>query len=149
MRIEDEIKQEHFRNIYQKALINLIYTANWINSHSNRLLKQYGLSSQQFNVLRILRGQYPKPARVSLLQDRMMDKMSNASRLVEKLRQKGLVERKVCEQDRRAVDVVITVKGLDLLAEIDAVEGEFEKLLSKLDEKEAQTLNSLLDKIRT
>ena len=118
MRLEDEIKQKKFKDEYHKLVVNLIYTGNWAKQVNVVLLKKHNLTSQQFNILRILRGQYPGPASVNLLIDRMLDKMSNASRLVEKLRQKKLVERRENDADRQA-DVLITKKGLELLEEID------------------------------
>ena len=148
MEIGKEIKQTKFKNEHHKMLINILFTSNWLGAKHACSLKPYGISSQQFNLLRILRGQHPKPATVNLLIDRMLDKNSNASRLVEKLRVKKLVERATCEEDRRAVNVIITQKGLDLLAEIDKHEISFLKDLKNLSEKEAEQLNALLDKLR-
>lgn len=148
MEIGKEIKQSKFKNEYQKMLINILFTSNWLGSKHNEIIKPYGISTQQFNILRILRGQHPKPATVNLLIDRMLDKNSNASRLVEKLRVKKLVERAVCLDDRRAVNVIITQKGLDLLEELDKLDGGMIKELKNLSEKEATTLNQLLDKLR-
>src|SRR3954471_7054772 len=144
MEIGKEIKQSKFRNEHQKMLINILFTSGWLSSMHANTLKPYGISSQQFNLLRILRGQHPKPASVNLLIDRMLDKNSNASRLVEKLRLKKLVEPTVCPEDRRAVNVVITQKGLDLLNELDKEETSFIKELKNLSEKEAEQLNLLL-----
>ncbi len=148
LEIGKEIKQAKFKNEYQKMLINILFTGNWLSAKHALNLKPYGISSQQFNLLRILRGQHPKPASVNLLIDRMLDKNSNASRLVEKLRLKKLVERTICPEDRRAVNVMITQKGLDLLAELDKHELTFLKELKNLSEKEAETINLLLDKLR-
>jgi DNA-binding MarR family transcriptional regulator len=148
MEIGKEIKQNKFKNEYQKMLINILFTSNWLGSKHAVNLKPYGISSQQFNLLRILRGQHPKPASINLLIDRMLDKNSNASRLVEKLRIKKLVDRTQCPEDRRAVNVIITQKGLDLLAELDKQESGFLKELKNLTEKEAEIINTLLDKLR-
>ncbi len=148
MEIGKEIKQSKFKNEYQKMLINILFTSGWLSSKHSCNLKPFGISSQQFNLLRILRGQHPKPATVNLLIERMLDKNSNASRLVEKLRIKKLVERAVCPEDRRAVNVVITQKGLDLLEELDKQEGLFLKDLKNISENEAEQLNFLLDKLR-
>jgi len=148
MEIGKEIKQSKFKNEYQKMLINILFTGNWLAAKHAVNLRPYGISSQQFNLLRILRGQHPKPANINLLIDRMLDKSSNASRLVEKLRIKKLVERTQCPEDRRAVNVLITQKGLDLLAELDKQETGFLKELKNLSEKEAETINLLLDKLR-
>lgn len=149
MEIGKEIKQSKFRNEYHKMVVNILFTSSWLSSLHTTGLKPYGISTQQYNLLRILRGQHPKPATVNLLIDRMLDKSSNASRLVEKLRLKKLVERAVCPEDRRAVNVVITKKGLDLLQELDKLEQQFsEDFAAVLSEKEAQQLNTLLDRLR-
>jgi DNA-binding MarR family transcriptional regulator len=149
MELGKEIKQEKFASEYQKAVINILYTSNWLTYSHSKSLKKYGISPQQYNILRILKGQYPKAASVSLLIERMLDKMSNASRLVEKLKQKGLVERKECEQDRRQVDVLITKKGINLLEEMkeqfEKSEKEYAKAITK---EEARQLNLILDKLR-
>jgi DNA-binding MarR family transcriptional regulator len=149
MQIEKEIKQIKFKNEYQKLSVNLLFTGSWLSMKNQIHLKPFGLTYQQYNILRILRGQYPNPATVSLLIDRMLDKMSNASRLVEKLRQKKLVERRTCKNDRRAVDVIITLKGLDLLDEIEKHDNHWEKVFSALKVPEAKELNLLLDKLRS
>ena len=148
MRLEDEIKQKQFGSERQKLLVNLIFTGNWIKDINGQLLKPFGLTTQQYNILRILRGQHPKPASVNLLIDRMMDKMSNASRLVEKLRLKGFVERRECEADRRQADVVVTQEGLDLLKRIDVAMVAFEKRFEHISEEESRQVNQLLDKLR-
>ena len=144
MKIEDAIKQSKFRTMNEKALINVLFTANYFNLEQNRLLKDFDISVQQFNILRILRGQHPKPASVKLLMERMLDKTSNASRLVEKLHNKGLVNRKPCDFDRRQVDVLITDKGLEL---IEAASSSMDKMLSELciEEDQAAKLSELLD----
>jgi len=148
MKLEDEIKQNSFRNEYHKLAVNLIFTNSWLMSKIYELLDEYDLTPQQFNLLRILRGQYPKPASITLLKERMLDKMSDASRLVERLLAKGMVERKICPEDRRKVDVVITKKGLKLLEKIDKTDNEMDNYLKNLSEVEAKKLNELLDKLR-
>ena len=148
MELEKEIKQKKFRNPYEKAAVNILYTSSWLNYLLHVCLKQYHLTSQQYNILRILRGQHPRPASISLLIDRMLDKMSNVSRLVDKLELKGLVERKTCESDRRQVDVVISRKGLSILEILDIKMKETFRQLETLDRKEAEQLNRLLDKLR-
>lgn len=147
MKIEDEIKQPTFSDVYQKGLINILYTAGWIGQRNALQLKRYGITAPQFNVLRILRGQHPKPATVNLLIERMLDKTSNASRIVDKLEIKKLVTRTVCPSNRRAVDIRITEAGLQLLSELDTVLAR-EPQLRNLTEAEAHQLNDLLDKIR-
>ncbi len=148
MKIEDEIKQDKFKSEYQKLAINLIFTGNWINSNNAELLKPYKLTSQQYNLLRILRGQYPKPVTVNLLIERMLDKMSNASRIVDRLVKKNLVLRKSCPEDRRRVDIVITDKGMKILEKIDLDEDKWEKRFVNLTAKEAKELNNFLDRLR-
>ena len=149
MRIEEAIQQKRFRSEHQKLVVNLLYSASWLQQFSNQLLKPYGISQEQFNILRILRGMHPEPATVKLLTERMIDKMSNASRLVEKLRVKGLVERHECPLDRRRVDVLITQKGLDLIERASqAVDVQGDAYMSGLTLEEAALLNSLLDKLR-
>lgn len=148
MEIGKEIKQEKFKNEYQKMLVNILFTSSWLSSKHACSLKPYGISVQQYNILRILRGQYPSPVTINLLIDRMLDKNSNASRLVEKLRLKKLVERAICPNDRRAVNVLITHKGLTLLTELDKQEELFLKELRNLNSKEAESLSLLLDKLR-
>ena len=148
MKLEHEIKQSSFNTPHEKLIINLIYTEGWVRGQMLDRFKPYQLTMQQYNVLRILRGQYPNPATVNLLVERMLDKTSNASRLVEKLRVKGLVERKTCKEDRRSVDVVITQAGLDLLAEIDQSYPQWEDRFHTLTNEEAELLSDLLDKLR-
>lgn len=148
MKLEEEIKQKQFSDEYHKLVINIMYTNSWLTNIQSRFFKQYGLSGPQYNVLRILRGQYPKPATVSLIMERMIDKMSNASRIVDKLEKKGLVERKTCPSDRRAVDVIITEKGLGILKELDESELEWKDAVKKITKQEANILNDLLDKLR-
>jgi DNA-binding MarR family transcriptional regulator len=148
MKLEDAIKQKRFKSEEERLIINLVYTSGWLGAEQNRIFKQFGISLQQYNVLRILRGQQPKPASVSLIQDRMLDKMSNASRLIEKLKQKNLVKRSECPSDRRQVDVVITEEGLTLLGEIDKHEHQMNEICKSLTINEMQQLNQLLDKFR-
>jgi len=148
MKIEDEIKQSNFKSEHQKAYINLVYTSGWLQQVQAALFKPFGLTLPQYNILRILRGQHPKPATISLLIERMLDKTSNASRIVDKLEVKGLVTRKQCPDDRRTVDVLITDKALALLKEMDGLEGGTQTGIKALSEQEAQELNRILDKIR-
>lgn len=148
MRIEDEIKQKKFKSEYQKMYINLVYTANRLNTQQMRMFKEFGLSVQQYNILRILRGQVSTAVNLGLIQDRMLDKNSNASRLIEKLKIKKLVERKESKIDRRQVDIMITEKGLDLLKKMDVKVEEAELIDSNLTKQEAETLSDLLDKLR-
>ncbi len=146
MRIEDEIKSS-FPDVYQKTMVNIYYTANWLNYKNAQLLKEYGLSIQQYNILRILRGAQ-KPCSILTLTQRMLDKSSNASRLVDKLKQKKLVSRVTNKQDRRAVLVSITDKGLELLKELDDKMKQFSKTICHISDEKLQELNMLLDELR-
>jgi DNA-binding MarR family transcriptional regulator len=148
MKLEDAIKQTAFKSEEERLVINLVYTSGWLSSEQNRFFKRFHISSQQYNVLRILRGQYPNPASVGLIQERMLDKMSNASRLIEKLKQKKLIKRSECSKDRRQVDVLVTQEGLMLLEEIDKLSNEMNGICDTLNLKEKKTLNELLDKLR-
>ncbi len=148
MRLEEEIKQESFRNEYHKLAVNLIFTHSWLISKIESILTEFDITPQQFNILRILRGQYPSPASITLLKERMLDKMSDVSRLVDRLIQKSLVERKACVRDRRKVDVLITKKGLKLLAKIDQMDEEMDSYLMNISKGEAKRINELLDKLR-
>jgi DNA-binding MarR family transcriptional regulator len=148
MKIEDEIKQKAFKSEFQKAMINIMFSSGWLEHKQTQFFKQWGISPQQYNVLRILRGQNNNPITVASIQERMMDKMSNASRLVEKLKQKNLIERKECKADRRQVDIVITQKGLDLLSLIDSNMNDQEKMMKNISKEEAVELNRILDKLR-
>ncbi len=148
MKLEIEIKQKEFKSPYNKAVVNLLYTQSYIVSFQSKLFKPYDLSPEQYNVLRILRGHHPEPITVSSIQERMLNKMSNASRLVEKLKQKGLAIRKECPSDRRQVDITITSKGLGLLQTLDEEVKRFNHEVIHLDESEVAQLNELLDKLR-
>lgn len=148
MEIEKEIYNKKFEDNHQKVVVNLIYTYGWITNLIKLKLNKHSITLQQYNILRILRGQYPKPATVNILKERMLDKMSDASRIVERLVQKELVKRCVSNKDRRAVDVMISQKGLDILQKIDT-EVSLKNMLSKnLSDEEANTLSGLLDKMR-
>jgi DNA-binding MarR family transcriptional regulator len=147
--LQEEIKQSKFRNERHKAIVNVIYTGNWLTNQHSQFLKDYDLSEQQFNILRILRGQGAKPASISLLKERMLDKMSDVSRLVERLRVSGFVERSICPHDRRAVEVVITKKGLRILDTIDKHIEEVDAFVGALPDDELRFLNYLLDKLRS
>jgi DNA-binding MarR family transcriptional regulator len=148
MGIGADIKQETFKSEFSKVVVNLMYTSNWLNEQENKLFKPYGLTTAQYNVLRILRGQYPSPATINLLIDRMLDRMSNASRIVDKLMAKDLVARQQNLIDRRAVDVVITKKGLDILGKIDMDMDKFEQSINQFTEQECKDANTFLDRFR-
>lgn len=149
MNLEEAIKQKNpFRNSWHRGAVNLIYTHNWMLAKHKEMFKPHGITLQQYNVLRILRGQYPEPISTSNIRDRMLDRMSDVSRIVDRLVRKHLVARKVCQDDKRLVDVVITEDGLQLLKQLDEVANQIDNLLGNLDEAEMDELNRLLDKIR-
>jgi len=148
MSLEDDIQQQRFGSEHQKAAINVLYTSGWIYNNNANRLKKHGITPEQFNVLRILRGSHPNKLMLADITGRMIDKSSNATRLVEKLRQKGLVKRELCESNRRQVDISITEKGSVLMKVIDGEEGEWIESLKNITKGEAVELNRLLDKLR-
>jgi DNA-binding MarR family transcriptional regulator len=149
MGISEDLKQSNFQSEAQKAIVNAIYTGNWIVQKQQELLKPFGLTVQQYNVLRILKGQQGNPMTVLAITERMLDKMSNASRLVDKLLEKKLVLRRECPQDRRAVDILILPTGLDLIKEVDQVQQDWGKHFDALGVKRLEEMNQLLDEFRT
>jgi DNA-binding MarR family transcriptional regulator len=150
MRLEEEIKQnKKFSSEFEKLAVNIMYTASWLEARNIQRLKPHGISPQQYNVLRILRGSAPKPLMLGDIAMRMIDKNSNATRLVEKLRLKGLVKREVCENNRRQVDIIITNKGMDLLAVIDKETDSWHESFKIITESKAKSINDLFDQIRS
>ncbi|MDP4151491.1 MAG: MarR family transcriptional regulator [Bacteroidota bacterium] len=147
MTLEKDINQTKFRNEHQKATVNIIYTNNWIMERISKIFDAAGITSQQYNILRILRGA-GKPLSTSQIRQRMLDKMSDSSRIVDRLVLKGMVKKNDCKSDKRLVDIVITSKGLKLLEKIDAYNGRVDSIMMNLSETEAKALNKLLDKIR-
>lgn len=150
MKIEEEIKQTTFSSQYQKMILNVYVTSSWCGSRTAQILKPFKITIQQYNVLRILRGQQGKPVSVGLIQERMMDKNSNASRLIDKLVLKKLVDRKTSSNDRRQMDIRITTKGLDLLSTLDApMQADMINLPNFITEEEAKLVSDILDRIRS
>jgi hypothetical protein len=150
MKIEEVVKSNAIMGLSQKAVLNIIYTQNNINERLIEILKPYDLSNEQYNVLRILRGQKGNPANMCLIQERMLAKTSNTTRLVDKLLLKELVTRKVCKENRRKIEVLITEKGLDILKELDPKVDNYEQnIVANLSSSELEKLNDLLEKIRT
>ena len=148
MKIEDELKGR-FRNERHKGLINLTYTVKQLSYGFLQTLKTQGLTEPQYNILRVLRGfRNEGPSSIGFLKERMLDKSSDVSRLVDKLYEKGLVDRKENESDRRQKDVVITEKGLELLVDMQECENQVDEVLHNLTDEEVVELNRLLDKIR-
>lgn len=148
MGIQHDIKQSKFRNEYQKSMVNIIYTASWITEKLREIFSKYNLTHQQYNVLRILRGSHPQPLSTREIRNRMLDKMSDASRIVDRLIAKGLASKRVCKSNKRLVDVTITEKGKLLLHEMDAHADEMDSIMHHISEAEARALNRILDKIR-
>ena len=148
MKLEEAIKQKKFGNEFEKAVVNILYTASWLEGINIQRFKPHGISPQQYNVLRILRGSHPNPVMLGEITERMIDKNSNATRLVEKLRLKGFLKRDICKTNRRQVDITITQKGLSLLSELDAHIEEWQNQHLKIKKSEVQQLNELLDKLR-
>jgi DNA-binding MarR family transcriptional regulator len=148
MGIGKDISQSKFRNEYQKAIVNLIYTYNWMNEQMKIIFDREDITSQQFNILRILRGA-GKPISTLQIRQRMLDKMSDTSRIVDRLILKKLAVKGICLDDKRLVDVSITQKGMTLLEKMDGFEKEMDAVLGPLNIDEAKTLNFLLDKIRS
>lgn len=147
MGIEQEINQVNFRNEFQKAGINFIYTYNWFNERMKQFFDKEDITPQQFNILRILRGA-GKPISTLQIRQRMLDKMSDTSRIVDRLIAKKLAQKNVCPNDKRLVDVSITEAGKVLLEKIDVCNKDMDAIFDNLSETDAQILNSLFDKLR-
>jgi len=148
MTIEKDINQYKFRNEFQKSVINLIYTFNWMNEKLDKIFERFDITQQQFNILRILRGAGGGPLSTLQIRQRMLDRMSDTSRIVDRLIKKGLVKKNICKADRRLVDVIITAKGKRLLDKIDGTDEDMDAVLKNLSLAEAKNLNQLLDKLR-
>ncbi len=148
MGIEKDIQQSRFRNVHQKAAINLIYTIGWMRERTRPIFEAEDITPQQFNILRILRGSFPKPLSTLQIRERMLEKMSDTSRIVDRLIAKGLVKKVTCKSDRRLVDVIISDRGKKLLERLDSRQDEIDAVLGNLSEKDANILSDLLDKIR-
>ena len=148
MGIDKDIQQLTFRNPLQKAAINLIYTLGWMREKTNLIFEAEDITPQQFNILRILRGSYPQPLSTLQIRERMLEKMSDTSRIVDRLLTKGLVKKLTCKNDRRLVDIIISDKGKKLLERLDERQDEIDGVLSNLSKEDANILSDLLDKIR-
>ena len=148
MGIEEDIQQNKFRNPHQKAAINLLYTHSWMREKTKAVFDAEDITPQQFNILRILRGSFPQPLSTLQIRERMPEKMSDTSRIVDRLIAKGVVKKLTCKNDRRLVDVIITDKGKKMLERLDEKQDEIDGVLGNLSEKDANILSDLLDKIR-
>jgi DNA-binding MarR family transcriptional regulator len=147
MGIEKDINQASFKSEYQKGIVNMVYTYNWVTERLKNLFEKNGLTMQQFNILRILRGS-PTPLSTLQIRERMLDKMSDTSRIVDRLIVKGLVKKLTSKTDKRLVDITISDKGKKLLQKMDRHDTDIESIIQGLSLTEAKTLNKLLDKIR-
>lgn len=148
MGIDHDIHQSKFRNEFQRAGVNLLFTYGWVMERTKELFASEDITPQQFNILRILRGSHPQPLSTLQIRERMLDKMSDTSRIVDRLITKGLLKKGTCKTDRRLVDVMITDKGKKLLERLDERQEDLDKIIGNLTEEEAITLSKLLDKIR-
>lgn len=148
MKIEEEIKQNKFISVYQKVAINLLYTASWLQDKNKNFFKDYDITNQQFNILRILRGQHPEKISGADIKNRMIDKNSDVSRLLDRLIAKKFIIKNQCPNDKRAADVTISNTGLTLLSKIDKHLENTDRVLLNLNKNEATQLSDLLDKCR-
>jgi MarR family 2-MHQ and catechol resistance regulon transcriptional repressor len=148
MGIEKDIHQTHFTGESQKGLINIIYTYHWLTDQIRKFLAEEDITLQQFNILRILRGSDPQPLSTLTIRDRMLDKMSDTSRIVDRLVLKGLTEKRISAIDKRLVDVNITKEGKKLLQRLDTRDAEMTSIMSNLNNEELKKLSNLLDKLR-
>jgi DNA-binding MarR family transcriptional regulator len=147
MRIDEEIKGK-FRNEFHKVALNIFFTSNWLSQHQKEIFKNFKITVQQYNILRILRGQKGQPVTIGNIKSRMLERESDVSRIVDKMKQRGWIKRYSCEEDRRATHIFITEAGMQLLKDMDCHEADFDKMLSGLSKEDAEQLNNLLDKIR-
>lgn len=148
MSIEKDIHQNKFISSRQKAMINLLYSYGWVIERIKTFLVKEDITHQQFNILRILRGSFPQPLSTLQIRERMLDKMSDTSRIVDRLVAKELAQKNICPSDKRLVDVLITDKGQELLKRIDAEGDHIQEIMDGLTETEAEQLSNLLDKMR-
>jgi DNA-binding MarR family transcriptional regulator len=148
MGIEKDIHQKTFKSSRQKAMLNVMFSYSWITEKIKNILSAEDITPQQYNILRILRGSFPQPLSTLQIRERMLDKMSDTSRIVDRLVLKQLVKKAICSTDRRLVDVTITEKGQELLKNIDTRDYQIEDIMINLSEEEAEQLSKLLDKAR-
>jgi DNA-binding MarR family transcriptional regulator len=148
MGIEKDIHQENFRNNHHRAYVNLFFTYGWLMERVKKIVGTADITPQQYNILRILRGSHPTPLSTLQIRDRMLDKMSDTSRIVDRLVAKNVVDKKTNSADKRLVDVTITGAGLELLTRLDEKNMELDSILENLSTEETLLLSNLLDKIR-
>ena len=148
MALENEINQSSFRSEDQKAIVNIIFTYHWVTEQVKSILADEDITMQQYNILRILRGSHPDPLSTLTIRERMLDKMSDTSRIVDRMLRKGLVFKRICSNDKRLVDVNLTEEGLIMLLRLDERMDAMDKISSGLTQDELKNLNYLLDKLR-
>jgi MarR family transcriptional regulator, 2-MHQ and catechol-resistance regulon repressor len=148
MGIEKDIQQVKFKSDKHKAMVNILYTYGWVMEKIKNFLAQEDITHQQYNILRILRGSHPNPLSTLQIRERMLDKMSDTSRIVDRLLAKNLVQKVTCTKDKRLVDITITEKGQELLTKLDAQQDYMDGIMQSLSDEEAKTLSDLLDKMR-
>jgi len=148
MGIDTDIQQNKFLNNYQRASVNILFTYGWMMEKIKEILEPADITPQQFNILRILRGSHPKPLSTLQIRERMLDKMSDTSRIVDRMIAKGLVNKAISRKDRRLVDIIISPKGLKLIRKLDSRQHELDEILKNISAKEAATLSKILDKVR-
>ena len=148
MGIDTDIQQNKFLNDYQRASVNILFTYGWMMEKIKAILEPADITPQQFNILRILRGSHPKPLSTLQIRERMLDKMSDTSRIVDRMIAKGLVNKAISRKDRRLVDIIISPKGLKLIRKLDSRQHELDDILTNISAKEAATLSKILDKVR-
>jgi len=149
MGIEKDINQPNFLSSRHKAMVNILYTYGWVIEQIKTFLAREDITHQQFNILRILRGSHPRPLSTLQIRERMLDKMSDTSRIVDRLVVKGFVKKNTCATDKRLVDVTITDRGQKLLKKIDAESNYVDRIMDGLSEKDAEMLSNLLDRLRS
>lgn len=148
MEIEKVIKQEKFKNPFQKAYINLIYTANYFRDTHVNIFASHGIQGNHFNILRILKGKYPEPVSPGYIKEVMLDKGCDLTRLVSKLVNLGFVTRGICPDNKRKMDISLTTKGYETVEQITNEVNESDMQLKTLNDKEYEILSNLLDKMR-
>jgi len=148
MKIKDAIQQQQFKNEWHKLRVNLLYSASWLSGNIKEFIEPFGITQKQFNILRILRGQHPEEITILEIRSRMIDKMSDASRMVDRLAKKSLLHKRPCTEDKRQTRVRISDAGLQLLRRIDREIARMDEILFNLNDEEAAVLNNLLDKMR-
>ncbi len=146
--IKEEIQQQSFRNNQQMVQVNIIFTSGWLQNRHLQIFKRYGMSYQQYNVLRILKGSYPHELSLGQIKSKMLDRMSDTSRIVERLFKAGYLNRTKDNNDRRVAKITISDKGLRLLKDMQKEERNLDQVTTQLEDHEAEMLSNLLDKLR-